>query len=240
MRPTRGCPELSLVVPCFNEQERLPGVLPQVIRYLEQRGIDFELLLVDDGSSDGTGRLIESLQDRDPRIRALRLLSHRGKGRAVAEGVRASGGRLVLVSDADFSASIEELPKLERALAEGADVAFGSRAAPGAREVDQPLYRRLMGKAFNRLVQALLLPGVRDTQCGFKLFRGEVARELFGSLETDGFAYDVEVLLRARQAGHHLSEVPVRWLNSDSTRVDPWRHPTEMLRDLLRLRLRGT
>jgi dolichyl-phosphate beta-glucosyltransferase len=169
-------------------------------------------------------------------VRAVVLPQNRGKGRALAEGVRRSGGALVLISDADFSAPIEELPKLERRISGGADVAIGSRAKRGAREVDQPVHRRAMGKAFNLMVQALLLPGLWDTQCGFKLFRGEVARDLFGRLRTDGFAYDVEILYLARQAGYRVCEVPVRWINSSTTRVQAVRHSGEMLTDLLRIR----
>jgi dolichyl-phosphate beta-glucosyltransferase len=164
------------------------------------------------------------------------LFRNRGKGRALAEGVKVSRGALVLLSDADFSTPIDELPKLEEAIAGGADIAFGSRAAPGAREVDQPVHRRAMGKAFNRMVQVLLLPGVWDTQCGFKLFRGEVARGLFAELETDGFAFDVEILHRARRAGYPIREVPVRWINSGASKVAPVQASAEMLRDLLRIR----
>jgi dolichyl-phosphate beta-glucosyltransferase len=142
-----------------------------------------------------------------------------------------------LISDADFSAPIEEMPKLEAAVAAGADVAIGSRAKRGAREVDQPLHRRLMGKSFNLLVQGLLLPGIWDTQCGFKLFRGDVARELFGRLRTDGFAYDVEILVLARRSGYRISEVPVRWINSSTSRVQTFRHSREMLSDVLQMRL---
>jgi dolichyl-phosphate beta-glucosyltransferase len=164
------------------------------------------------------------------------LPGNRGKGRALVEGVRASRGALVLISDADFSAPIEELAKLEVAIEAGAAVAIGSRAKRGSREVDQPLHRRAMGKGFNLLVQALLLPGLWDTQCGFKLFRGEVAGDLFGRLSVDGFAYDVEVLYLARRSGWEVSEVPVRWINSTTSRVQAVRHSREMLIDVLRIR----
>jgi dolichyl-phosphate beta-glucosyltransferase len=200
-------------------------------------GREYELILVDDGSRDGTPDVIAAAARMDGAVRTVVLPENRGKGRALAEGVRQSRGRLVLISDADFSAPIEELPKLEGALAAGADVAIGSRATPGTREVDQPLHRRLMGRAFNAAVQAVLLPGLLDTQCGFKLFRGDVARELFACLGTDGFAYDVEILFRARRSGYCVREVPVRWINSTTTRVRAVRHSWEMLVDLGRIRL---
>jgi len=229
--------ELSVVVPCFNEAARLPASLEQAGGYLELQGSAFELLLVDDGSSDRTPKLIREAASRDRHVHSVLLPANRGKGRAVAEGVARSRGGLVLISDADFSAPIEEMPKLEAAIAAGADVAIGSRAKRGAREVDQPLYRRLMGKSFNLLVQGLLLPGIWDTQCGFKLFRGDVARDLFGRLQTDGFAYDVEILVLARRSGYRISEVPVRWINSSTTRVQTVKHSGQMLTDVLHIRL---
>lgn len=230
--------DLSVVVPCFNEEHRLPGALQVAQRYLEPSGRSFELILVDDGSTDRTRRIIRHAQDAQPYVRSVGLTPNRGKGRAVAEGMLSSCGRLVLVSDVDFSAPIEELAKLEDAIDRGADVAIGSRAKRGAREVDQPLYRRIMGKGFNLMVQSLLLPGIWDTQCGFKLLRGEIARELAASLRIEGFAYDVELLYLASMAGYQVSEIPVRWRNSDITRVSALRDSSRMFRDVMTLRFR--
>lgn len=230
--------ELSVVVPCFNEAPRLPASLRTAGSYLQGR-VTFELILVDDGSSDVTQNLIEEAAAAHEYVHGVTLPVNRGKGRALAEGIARSRGELVLISDADFSTPIEELPRLEEAIAAGADIAIGSRAKRGAREVDQPLHRRLMGKGFNLFVQGILLPGIWDTQCGFKLFRGDVARELFEQLSTDGFAYDVEVLFRARRSGYRIKEVPVRWINSTNTSVHAVRHSREMLRDVLRIRFSG-
>lgn len=230
--------ELSVVVPCFNEAPRLPASLRTASSYLQGR-VTFELILVDDGSSDGTQILIGEAAAAHEYVHGVTLPVNRGKGRALAEGIARSRGELLLISDADFSAPIEELPKLEQAIAAGADIAIGSRAKRGAREVDQPLHRRLMGKGFNLFVQGILLPGIWDTQCGFKLFRGDVARGLFEHLSTDGFAYDVEILFLARRSGYRIKEVPVRWINSTRTSVHAVRHSREMLRDVLRIRFSG-
>ena len=224
-------------MPCLDEESRLPASLDTAISYLEADGRAFEIILVDDGSRDATPELIRAAERADRYVRGVFLPANRGKGRALAEGVRRTCGALVLISDADFSAPIHELPRLEEAIVRGADIAIGSRAKRGAREVDQPLHRRLMGKGFNLFVQALLLRGLWDTQCGFKLFRGDVARQLFSGLRTDGFAYDVEVLYRARRSDHTVAEVPVRWINSATTRVRAVRHSTEMLKDVLRIRM---
>jgi len=229
---------LSVVIPCFDEFERLPNALAGALPSLRERLPGLELILVDDGSDDGTAGLLHELARREPFIKPLILPRNQGKGRALAEGVALSLGARVLIADADFSAPIGELSRLEAALDRGADVAIGSRAKRGAREIDQPLHRVVMGKSFNLLVQSLFLPGIWDTQCGFKLFRGELARSLFAGLVTDGFAFDVEILWRARNRGCRIEEVPVRWLNSDSSRVLPLRHSSQMLRDLLRLRVR--
>jgi dolichyl-phosphate beta-glucosyltransferase len=228
--------DLSVVVPCFDEEDRLRASLAPLVSYLDATGMTFEVVLVDDGSRDGTAEVMRAAAADDRRIRCMALGRNRGKGRALAEGVATTTGALVLTSDADFSAPIEELGKLRAAIAGGADIAVGSRATPGARELDQPFHRRLMGKGFNLMVQVTLLPGIWDTQCGFKLFAGDVARELFGRLRTDGFAHDVEVLHLARRSGRRVCEVPVRWINSSTSRVQPLRHSREMLMDLLRIR----
>ena len=231
-------PELSVVVPAYNEAARLPSSLEVALPYLEGLGRPFELILVDDGSTDGTLELMRAAERAHPCLRVVALKPNRGKGRALAEGVAVSRGGLVLVSDADFSTPIDELPKLEAAVRKGADIAIGSRAKKGSQVlVSQPAYRVLMGKGFNLVVQAVLLPGLWDTQCGFKLFRGEVARELFQGLRTDGFGYDFDVLFRARRGRCRVAEVPVRWINSPSSRVAPVRDSWDMLKHVIRLRL---
>ena len=229
---------LSVVIPCFNEELRLPPTIEQVEHYLDGEGIDYELILVDDGSSDGTRKVMEAAAARHQGVRVEALPRNRGKGRALATGVEAARGDQILLTDADLSTPITELPKLQAAaLAGGAGVAIASRALRGSRvEVSQPIYRVLMGKAFNLVVQAVLLPGLWDTQCGFKLFRADVAHSVFSALITDGFGYDPEVLYRARKQGVKIAEVPVVWRNSAPTKVSPISSSFDMLRHVVRLR----
>ena len=228
-----------MVIPGYNEAERLPRSLEQVIPWLEQSGKTYEVVLADDGSRDQSLQVMREWGARYPTIRVVSQLPNRGKGRALAIGVAVTRGDLVLTSDADFSTPIEELPKLEAALATGADVAIGSRARPGSQiMVPQPFYRVVGGRVLNVAIQALALPGLWDTQCGFKLFRGDLARSVFGQLQTDGFAYDVEVLWRARRAGRRIAEVPVVWRHKEDSRVSPFRHSFQILRDVVAMRFR--
>jgi len=232
-------PELSVFVPGYNEAERLPRSLEHVLPWLEASGRSFELILVDDGSRDGTLEVMRDWESKHPGVRVASQKPNRGKGRALAVGVGISRGRRVLVSDADFSTPIEELPKLEAALEAGTAVAIGSRALPGSQiEVPQPFYRVLGGRALNLAIQLLALPGLWDTQCGFKLFEGDLARTVFAQLKTDGFAYDVEVLWRARRAGSRIAEIPVVWRHKEDSRVSPFRHSFQILRDVVTMRFR--
>jgi dolichyl-phosphate beta-glucosyltransferase len=228
---------LSIVVPAYNEEQRLPRTIERVQAYLDTRRTDYELILVDDGSSDGTRRIAEAAAERNPRIKVEALPFNRGKGRALATGVDAAHGDPILLTDADLSTPIEELEKLEAALDGGAGIAIASRALRESRvEVSQPIYRVAMGKAFNLIVQAVLLPGIWDTQCGFKLFRADVAHRVFAGLVTDGFGYDPEVLYRARKLGVRIAEVPVVWRNSAPTTVSPITSSFDMLKHVIRIR----
>jgi dolichyl-phosphate beta-glucosyltransferase len=232
-------PELSVVVPAYNESERLPGTLSVIKPYLNALGSSWELIIVNDGSSDTTGDVIRAEQAIDPeKVFAVDLHPNGGKGRAVAAGVAASRSPLVLISDADFSTPIEEWAKLKAAIDDGYDVAIGSRAKRGSKvEISQPAHRVLMGKIFNLIVQVVVLPGFWDTQCGFKLWKGPVAREIFDAMKLDGnVAFDVEVLYRARRAGYRIAEIPVRWYDSIPSRISPMRHSVEALVDIVKIR----
>ena len=232
--------QLSIVVPCYNEEERLPRTIEAIERYFAGKQISYELILVDDGSSDGTRLVQQAAAERNPAVRLEALPRNRGKGRALAEGVAVARGAEILVTDADLSTPIEELDKLRAALHGGAGVAIGSRALRASRvEISQPAYRVMMGKVFNLLVQAVLLPGIWDTQCGFKLFRADVAHEVFAHLTTDGFGYDPEVLYRAKKRGVKIAEVPVVWRNSSPTKVMPIKSSIDMFKHVVRIRVRG-
>src|SRR6266446_2309065 len=224
---------LSVVVPCYNEEQRLPSTIEKIEAFLDRRADSYELILVDDGSADGTRKVMDEAAARHRAVRIQALPANRGKGRALAEGVKVSRGTNVLVTDADLSTPIDELPKLEAQLAAGAGVAIASRAIKGSRvELSQPVYRVLMG-------QAVLLPGIWDTQCGFKLFRGDIARDVFAGLTTDGFGYDPEVLYFAKKKGVRIAEVPVVWRNSAPTKVMAVRSSLDMFRHVVSVRFRA-
>jgi dolichyl-phosphate beta-glucosyltransferase len=228
-------PWLSVVIPAYNEERRLPLTLGAVVANLRARRLPFEVVVANDGSTDGTAGVADGA---GPEVRMLGL-PHRGKGSAVRGGVLASRGDLVLVTDADLSTPIEELDLLVAAL-DRCDVAIGSRHVAGSRvRVRQGADRRLMGRVFNLLVRVLLLPGLRDTQCGVKLFRREAAFAVFERCRSDGFAFDVEALWLARRLGYRVAEVPVEWHNSPDSRVRPLVDVPRMLWELLTIKQRS-
>lgn len=228
-------PELSLVIPAYDEALRLPASLAQLRAFLdaESLGGRWEVIVVDDGSSDGTA---EVARREAPFARVLEVRPNRGKGHAVRRGILESRGALILLSDADFSTPLSEWRKLAGALP-GGGIAIGSRALDERLVgVFQPFYRRWMGKTFNLFVRSLAIGGFSDTQCGFKLFSGDVARRLFARARVDRFAFDVEILVLARQEKVPVVEVPVVWNNVLASRVRVVRDSARMLYDLARIR----
>jgi dolichyl-phosphate beta-glucosyltransferase len=229
-------PELSVVIPAFNEEKRLATTLERIVSYLASRENAHEILVVDDGSRDSTAEVAQSFSER--RVRTLRLERNRGKGAALRRGVLASRGKHVLLTDADLSAPIEELERLEPRLAE-APLVIGSRALPDSRIIrHQALHREWMGKAFNRILRFGGIRGIGDTQCGFKLLNGDIARNLFGQLITRGFAFDVELIWLAQRAGLRVIEVGIEWENSPDSRVGLIVDPPRMLFEILVFRWR--
>jgi dolichyl-phosphate beta-glucosyltransferase len=230
---------LSIVIPALNEEQRLPATLATIERWSALNLEAAEIIVVDDGSADRTSDVARELGERcQPPVtmRVFRNATNSGKGASVRAGVLAAMEPYVLMTDADLSTPIEEMEKLAAAIA-GADIAIGSRAAAGAEiQVHQPLHRELMGKTFNKLVQLLVTGGIRDTQCGFKLFRREVAQRIFSLTRVDRFAFDVEAIYVARKLGYRIEEVPVVWRNSPASTVDPIRDASRMLVDLFRIR----
>jgi dolichyl-phosphate beta-glucosyltransferase len=225
-------PELSVVIPAYNEALRLPRTLERVGAFLA--GSSHEIVVVDDGSSDGTAELARAAGGAA--LNVVRNERNRGKGYSVRRGMLLARGAVRLMTDADLSTPIEELPRLLARAREGYDVVIGSRALPEAQiEVRQSRYRENAGRAFNLLVRGLLLPDLHDTQCGFKLFSGSAATAVFEAARLDGFSFDVEALVIARRLGHRIAEVPVTWRNDAATRVGAF-HGLLAFLDLARIR----
>jgi dolichyl-phosphate beta-glucosyltransferase len=236
---TAGRPHLTVVIPAFNEEPRLGASLGPIQDYLSRSGIDGEILVVDDGSTDQTARIASEFL-RGRRGRVLRNPENRGKGYSVRRGVLEAAGRFVLVSDADSSTPIEEHAKLAGAIRDfDLDVAIGSRALRESRiEVRQHPVRESMGRGFNRIIRAATGLAFHDTQCGFKLVDRERCRPIFERMVVDGFAFDVEFLFLCVRFGLRVREVPVIWRNAPGSKVRIVSDPFRMLADVLRVRWR--
>ena len=235
---------LSILIPAYNEEKRLPDTLEAIADYLQRREFSHELLVVDDGSKDKTRDVVRAFAVTRPWVRLVSYDDesghplNRGKGFAIRAGVESAVGRDILFSDADLSTPIEDMERLLPPISRGdCDIAIASRAlAESNLEVHQPRHRELMGRTFNKIVQALAVPGVQDTQCGFKAFRGDVAKRLFALAQIDGFGFVPEILFLASKYGYRTREIPVTWRHRDNSRVNPLTAPIAMLRELLEIR----
>jgi dolichyl-phosphate beta-glucosyltransferase len=228
-------PQLSVVIPAFNEERRLPPTLLEAITYLDQRGTAYELIVVDDGSNDRTPQMVQALQRFKPEVRLIRVGKNRGKGAAVRSGMLSARGKLRLFADADGSTPFAELDRLERALSAGADIAIGSRAKRAEdTRVQTRWYRKFLGQSFNRIVNALIVPGIKDTQCGFKLFNARAADIVFAQQRSDGFSFDVEILYIAQKVGLKIAEIPINWENVPGSKVNLVVDATKMFCDIFR------
>ncbi len=237
---------LSLIIPCYNEESRLPSTLDAVLGFLSTRDYDWELILADDGSEDRTAEIARTAATH-ANVRYLSL-PHRGKAAAVRAGVNASRGRFVVFTDADLSTPVEYLDDVVKLLSADWDLVIGTREGTGARRLNEPAYRHLMGRLFNYLVQILAVRGVQDTQCGFKAFRTDVARDLFACslLYRDPAAavrgplvtgFDVELLFLSRKRGYRLFQLPVTWRHVNGSKVRPGIDSLLMVRDIMWVRL---
>ncbi|MBD3250689.1 MAG: glycosyltransferase [Candidatus Pacebacteria bacterium] len=249
---SQATPYLSVVIPSYNELSNLKrGVLPQVLEYLHQFEKKFdqtwELILSDDGSTDGTLELLNQFAAQDPRIKVL-ANQHAGKGPTVSKGMLTAKGKWRLFTDFDQSTPLSEVEKL-LAFTPQYDLAIGSREIAGALRDKEPFYRHLMGRGFNFFVQALAVRGIEDTQCGFKLMSAQATDELFPKLyiysernaSQDAFtgAFDVELLFLARKKGFKTKEVPILWKHYQTDRVNPIKDSWRMFKDIIKIRLAG-
>ena len=228
---------LSVIIPAFNEENRIGSSLTKIYEYLKKRAYDFEIIVVDDGSKDKTLNLLSEYSQNIPNLIVLKNESNVGKGFSVKKGLLKSRGEIILFTDADMSTPIEEIDKLIHWLKNGYQIAIGSRDLPESQvKRHQTWYRELMGKIFNKIIRLILNLDYHDTQCGFKCFRNNAASEIFKSMKLCGFSFDVEMLFIAKHLGIKVKEVPVCWYNSPDTKVKIVRDSLKMLWDILKLR----
>lgn len=230
-------PWLSLIIPAYNEALRIGPSLTRIVAYLTAQPYAAEIIIVDDGSHDGTAEVVrDKLQGQLP-YAILRNEPNCGKALSVKRGLLAGAGEVLLFSDADLSTPIEEAGKLLAELAAGADVAIASRQLPGSQLAQhQPWYREAAGRVFGLLSQTLLLPGIPDSQCGFKAFKREAAHQILAHQQLTGWAFDAELLYIARQLGLQIAQCPVTWINDPSSKVNMLRDGLRMVTDLGRIR----
>ena len=230
--------DLSIIVPAYNEEHRLPPTLERLHAFLSAQPLRYEILVVDDGSKDKTCEVVEQAMHTTPGLRLLRQVPNKGKGAAVRMGMLAARGQIRVMCDADCSMPPEQLPRLiDPIISCKAEIAIGSRYAEGAKtDVKQPRYRVLWSRLCNKVIQRSLVPGVRDTQCGFKAFTAESARDLFRVARIDGWAFDLEILALARRRGYAIAEIGVEWKDDRRSRINPLKDMWKVIREALLIR----
>ncbi len=235
IEPQDSSPYLSIIIPAYNEESRLPHTLPKVIEFVRGQPYQAEVLVVDDGSTDRTAEIVEQFSAEHSCVRLIRA-EHGGKGHAVKTGMLQALGEYALLCDADLAMPITELPKFLPPQQNSYHVAIGSREAAGAVRYNEPVYRHVMGRVFNWLVKIMAVPGFEDTQCGFKCFHTSVTEDLFSLQTIDGFSFDVEVLYIAQKRGYKIVEVPIHWYYQAESKVHPVKDTIRMFRDMLKVR----
>lgn len=213
-------PYLSIIIPAYNEAERIPKSLLDMDKRLENASYSYEIVVVSDGSTDNTAAIVRNMTKAVRNLKLIDLTENNGKGSAVRQGMLLSAGKVRLFTDADNSTSIDQFEKMMPFFKEGYDVVIGSRAAQGAKlDPPEPFYRQVIGKALNLIVQIFLLPGIWDTQCGFKAFTEDAAKQIFIASKVTGWGFDVEVLSLAKLRGARIKEVPVHWVDDSRSHV---------------------
>lgn len=227
---------LSIIIPAYNEANRLPATLESLRTFINAQTYHVEVMVIENGSRDNTYETALAFCEKFPQLRVLQE-TQRGKGRAVQRGMLAARGDYRFMCDVDFSMPISEINRFLPPQLIDYDIAMASREAPGARRYNEPNFRHLVGRFYNGLIRACALPGLHDTQCGFKCFRGEVAEEIFRYQTIPGWSFDVEVLFIARQRGYRIVEVPIPWFFNPESKVNVWRDSLRMAIDLGTIRL---
>jgi dolichyl-phosphate beta-glucosyltransferase len=230
-------PLVTIIIPAYNEEVRLPRSLRKIVDFVQAQPEAIEVLIVENGSRDRTTEIAEQFAAAHSFVRVMH--SEKGKGVAVRAGMMAGKGRYLFMCDSDLSMPIDELRKFLPPTYEDYDVAIGSREGPGAHRYNEPGYRHLMGRVFNLVVRVLAVPGLQDTQCGFKSFRREVAREIFAEQTMPGWSFDVEALYIALRRGYRVVAIPIDWYADADSKINPVRDTLRMVRDLLQIRLNG-
>jgi glycosyltransferase involved in cell wall biosynthesis len=229
-------PFLSIIIPAYNEEHRLPATLNEICRFLEKQSFSAEALVVENGSQDHTFQIANEFARQHRQFRAIQE-DKRGKGLAIKRGMLEAAGQYRFMCDADLSMPVDEISRFLPPLLTDFDVAIGSREAPGAMRYNEPTYRHLGGRMINLIIRLLALPGLQDTQCGFKCFHATAAEDLFGGLTMDGLSFDIELLYVARKRGFRIVEVPIPWYFSAESKVRLFHDTLQMVLDLLTIRL---
>lgn len=232
-------PYLAVIIPAYNEEARIVPTLQRVHEYLSSQSYSWTVTVVSDGSSDETNSLVSDFSLEHPNFSLMACTPNHGKGYVVRRGMLDVQGEYILFSDADLAAPIEEVEKLIPKMASH-DIAIGSRPLKESNlEIRQPFYREALGRMANKLIQVLAVKGIKDTQCGFKLFKNDVAKDVFKRCKLNGFSFDFEALMVARDLGYTIAEVPIRWSHQEGSKVVLWRDAPKAFYDLFKLRLMG-
>ncbi len=234
-------PLLSIVIPAYNEEQRLPETLREIHAFLKKQSYPAEVLVVENGSNDRTLAIAQEFNRSMPEVHAHHC-DRRGKGLAVIQGMLAAKGEYRFICDVDLSMPIETINQFLPPILADEAVAIASREAPGAKRINEPEYRHIIGRAFNLMVRLIALPGLQDTQCGFKCFRADVVKKVFPRMTMQGWTFDVEALVIARRLGYKIVEVPIPWIYNPQSKIKVLRDSLNMARDLITIRwnaLRG-